>query len=427
MSKNAVIIHYDLSFAKLLSSDLSNIFSNTFEVQTIKDARSICSKNKIDFLICAVQLDDGNGINFCKEIKINDEYYKTQIVIIDDNYSEETRVESLTSGAIYYFSKDFALENMADSISNVYSMTNVVHGAGTVLLLHEDRLERNFIKGLLSLSDITTYDFESKDDAIAFIKENSVQISIFLIDEIFAEQSSSSFVQQIRKLRNYLNSPILVVADEIDVTTKYKLSLLGVTDFIIRPFDTCEFFLRLKIHLKMNYILEMLDAKNKLLAIKATTDELTGLFNRRFFWEMLQKEVNRSFRKKIVYSLVMIDIDNFKSINDTYGHMVGDEVLKAIAETLQKELRKSDTVARFGGEEFIILLPETDAQQAFYVADKVRSIIGSISFPEIKRKVTVSAGVADSSESDDYEALIVISDERLYKAKNTGKNRVVYD
>jgi two-component system cell cycle response regulator len=196
---------------------------------------------------------------------------------------------------------------------------------------------------------------------------------------------------------------------------------------MILPFDVCDFFIKLRTHIKLNYVMEMLEAKNKLLAIKATTDELTGLFNRRFFWEMLKKEDSRSKRQKSCYSILMADIDNFKNINDTYGHLHGDTVLQKIAEIFKKELRQSDTIARFGGEEFIILLPDTNAKQAAFVANKIRILISKTNFDNIINNVTMSIGIADSSETDSFESIILLSDERLYKAKNSGKNRVIYE
>ena len=123
----------------------------------------------------------------------------------------------------------------------------------------------------------------------------------------------------------------------------------------------------------------------------------------------------------------MCDLDFFKEVNDKYGHDIGDTVLKETAHVIKKTVRDSDIVVRFGGEEFILLLPDTGLHQAFIVADKIRKAVSDKNFEYFAESVTLSAGVAESAESEDHEALIMVADERLYKGKKTGKNRVVYD
>lgn len=153
-------------------------------------------------------------------------------------------------------------------------------------------------------------------------------------------------------------------------------------------------------------------------------DELTQLFNRRALNERLVEEFEKFYRHKNPFSITILDIDNFKNINDTYGHHIGDIVLKEISKTLSIELRKTEVLGRWGGEEFIILFPNTTADIAVKASEKIRKIIEAYAFTEVGT-VTSSFGVAQYMDSTSIEELLAQADQALYEAKHTGKNKVV--
>jgi two-component system cell cycle response regulator len=158
-----------------------------------------------------------------------------------------------------------------------------------------------------------------------------------------------------------------------------------------------------------------------------TVDGLTQIFNRRYFEETLDREISRCNRYGRELSLVLIDIDNFKRINDTYGHLAGDYVLKHLASTVRTKIRREDIFARFGGEEFAVLLPELDHKQAANVAEKTRKLVEkqTFKFDNQAITVTISLGVATFSEGQrDGTELVKAADARLYQAKQAGRNRV---
>jgi diguanylate cyclase (GGDEF)-like protein len=161
--------------------------------------------------------------------------------------------------------------------------------------------------------------------------------------------------------------------------------------------------------------------------ILAITDPLTDLFNRRHFETALEKEFKRTKRYHSPTSCMMIDIDHFKKINDEYGHHTGDEVLKEIAKIIKTSLREIDTVARWGGEEFIVLLPETTKENAFKAASRILESITGLKFSGVSRQLTVSIGIASIPDPsiDSIEKLIQVSDLALYEAKEKGRNRAV--
>jgi diguanylate cyclase (GGDEF)-like protein len=158
-----------------------------------------------------------------------------------------------------------------------------------------------------------------------------------------------------------------------------------------------------------------------------TVDGLTQVFNKRYFLESLEREVARSNRYRREMSLVMFDIDHFKKINDTYGHLAGDQVLKVMASTIKSKIRREDLFARYGGEEFSIVLPEIDGYNAQQFAEKIRRIVEQteFTFEGTRMEVTISMGVATlDAETSDAASLIKKADERLYEAKKAGRNCV---
>jgi two-component system cell cycle response regulator len=181
--------------------------------------------------------------------------------------------------------------------------------------------------------------------------------------------------------------------------------------------------------LERAHLFESIQVANERLEQLAITDSLTGLYNRRYFHDRFEHEFNRASRYRLPFSCVLFDIDDFKQVNDTYGHLVGDNVLKEVAQCMVASTRRVDILARYGGEEFVILLPQTDLHGAAIEAERVRAIMVQHSFSDVskERPVTISVGVAglDSDTMKTSSDLLRAADTALYEAKNRGKNRVV--
>jgi two-component system cell cycle response regulator len=227
------------------------------------------------------------------------------------------------------------------------------------------------------------------------------------------------------------NVPVLMLVDEDDTRAMTKGLELGVNDYIIMPVDYNEMAARVKTQIRRKKYQDLLKSNYQQTISRSITDELTGLYNRHYLSAHLDNLVRQSLNNNKPLSLIMLDMDHFKQVNDTYGHDIGDQVLKQLADVVIKTIRSADLAARFGGEEFVVLMPETDAVQAKDAAERIRRVIETttmkITHEKGEIKKTVSIGVAFLNEmGDSGHALLKRADEALYKAKHAGRNRIAY-
>lgn len=215
--------------------------------------------------------------------------------------------------------------------------------------------------------------------------------------------------------------PVIVLSGLQSSQDKVTAFDLGAVDYITKPFDLTELRVRVRAALRLQQLVQML-------AQRAQIDGLTGLWNRAFFDRRWSEEVARSVRHGRPLSVAMLDIDHFKSINDTYGHPAGDSVLQGVAKLLQRECRASDIACRYGGEEFALIMPDTTPTDSRNVCDRIRATLEGVSWPKHpERRITVSIGIAGTvgASTMTFENWIEAADKNLYTAKRSGRNRVV--
>jgi len=200
----------------------------------------------------------------------------------------------------------------------------------------------------------------------------------------------------------------------------------GADDYVVKPFDQHELRVRIRAGQRIVQLQsELLAAKQDLL-LQSRTDPLTGVLNRRAILSQIEIELSRAQREGKNLSLSMLDIDHFKKINDTYGHMVGDDVLREVVRRISAVIRKYDSLGRFGGEEFLIVIPGAEGAEAYAIGEKIRSVIGETAFfvDGSKIRVTVSQGVVTGDGNANVDDLMAMADKAMYQAKDNGRNRV---
>ena len=254
------------------------------------------------------------------------------------------------------------------------------------------------------------------------------KVDVVLCDVEMPGMDGFKFLAMVNARKELQDIPILLLTSHDETATKVKALEQGASDYLTKPCSPEELLARVKVHLKIKALQDNLKEKNQLLEKLAQTDPLTELHNRRHMMATLEAEFDRSSRVGSPFALLMIDLDNFKQVNDTYGHQLGDKVLQSTAWEIQAALRQYDTAARFGGEEFALLLPETSLKGANLVAERLRRNIHNIEFtgPLSKLRISVSIGVAvmPHEKIATISDLIRLADDALYAAKRSGRNRV---
>ncbi len=247
---------------------------------------------------------------------------------------------------------------------------------------------------------------------------NQSEFDLVITDVNMPKLSGFELCRQIRADERYSTLPVIFVSCRTSLRDKVTGFDLGADDYIGKPFDVEELLARVKAKM----------TRYNLTQKESSTDFLTGLLNRRGLEKKLSCEIDRSQRFKKTFSLAMIDIDHFKKVNDTYGHAVGDEVLKYVADGLSDKLRSIDTLSRFGGEEFVIIMPETALDGATPALERMRKKFVTGNFlgdDDISLNVTVSIGLAQyPSHGDTSAKLIESADAALYSAKRAGRNKL---
>ncbi|MGH8316298.1 MAG: diguanylate cyclase, partial [Steroidobacterales bacterium] len=234
---------------------------------------------------------------------------------------------------------------------------------------------------------------------------------------------------QVRALERTRNIPVLAVSEGDDNTRLARGLEVGVSDYLFRPIDKNELLARVRTQIRKKRYLERLRDNVQISIEMAITDALTGLYNRRYMETHISSLIEQAASRGKPLTVLVLDIDYFKSINDAYGHDAGDEVLREFALRIRKSIRGIDLACRYGGEEFVVIMPDTGLGVATMVAERLRRRIASepFSIQQADRtiEVTISVGIAALGRADDAASVIKRADQALYRAKRDGRNRVV--
>lgn len=298
-----------------------------------------------------------------------------------------------------------------------------------ILLVDDSHQERAAIKK--ALKGIFSTFIEAKD-GLAAIKSFVDEKPGFIITDVeMPSMNGYKLISTVRKMEDGKDVPIILLSDT-KVTLKKKLKgfNLGASDFLIKPYEEEELVARVKSLLRMRRLMLELKEKNTLLEKLSVTDDLTGLFNRRHFFESIKQHLALGQRHNFKITCMLMDIDYFKAINDTHGHIAGDEVLRKIGTLLNACKRDGELLARFGGEEFVMCLFNTDTKSSLKAAERFRKLIKSHDFSTDTfrniKNITMSIGIASCQQNAviTIDELLAAADKALYKSKADGRDRV---
>ena len=259
----------------------------------------------------------------------------------------------------------------------------------------------------------------SGQQALAYLAENPNTVDLILLDVIMPVMSGLDVLAKLKRDPLTEHIPVILVTANGDDKNVAEGLDMGAFDYIIKPYSLVVLLARVRAALREK-------ERQDLLEKWATTDPLTELMNRRHFFELAERELEQTRRSSRPLSFIMLDIDHFKEVNDNYGHLIGDLALIKLAKLLKQQLRKVDFCGRYGGEEFILCLPDTPASGALEVAERIRNEVSQISIEAAKDHpltFTISLGIAENKNDKNVEDILKRADSALYNAKESGRNQ----
>ncbi|MDO9289815.1 MAG: diguanylate cyclase [Thermodesulfovibrionales bacterium] len=300
-----------------------------------------------------------------------------------------------------------------------------------ILLVEDSKAQAGLIRDFLEKTGYEVIWAENGKSAIKIAKSKG--IDIILLDLVLPDISGNEVCRWLKLNEDTKGLPIIMLTVKDGLTDKVAGLEAGADDYLPKPYNEIELNARIYASLRTKALQDELRQKNHQLEdllrqveIMAITDQLTGIYNRRRLETVLQEEFRRTIRYKSPLACLMIDIDHFKRINDRFGHHTGDMVIKETAQIITECARDIDTVARWGGEEFLALFPQTKKEDALQPAVRIIKKVSEHKFSEISdEQITISIGIASAPDPsiDTEEKLIHASDMALYEAKKKGRNR----
>ncbi|MEO5805669.1 PleD family two-component system response regulator [Devosia sp.] len=454
MTARVLIVDDIPTNVRLLEARLTAEYFDVVTASSGQQALDICNTSDVDIVLLDVMMPEMDGFEVCKRLKASSKTHHIPVLMITALDQPSDRVKGLEVGADDFLTKpvdDVQLMARVKSLVRLKALTDELRAraltgqqiaiedairamdkisaeGGSILIVDTDARHAERIKNYLGTThkvDVLT------QPADAVFQVTGAHYELALVSMALEDFDPLRVCSQIRTLEHTRTLPIILMADEADRPRVVRALDLGVNDFISRPVERNELAARVKTQIRrQRYAMELRESVNSTMAM-AVTDDLTGLYNRRYFDRHLAMMLGKSQSQDRDMAVMMLDIDHFKSVNDAHGHDVGDAVLREFALRVKRNIRGVDLACRFGGEEFVVLMPDTDFRQAESVAERVRAAVADHGFDIAPGKalgVTVSLGVTlNESLSDTPESLLKRADVALYRAKREGRNRVVFD
>lgn len=374
-------------------------------------------------LVCLDLLsNDASNIDACRLLRKLPGYSQIPIVLVTSREDPRLTGEALRSGVTeVFFKSDLVLfksfvEGLAKQLQD-HSTLN-----GQILYVEDSHTTAHAIMSWIKPLGLEVDHFISGEDALESFRKKDYDL---VLTDVLLEGKMNG-IGLVREIRNSMHShiPILVISGFENPSRRLEVFRCGANDFVFHPVMREEFIARLKSLIYNKRLLDDAENQKKQMETLALTDQLTSLYNRHVLHEMAPKSLAEAARHNFPLSVIVLDIDNFKKINDSYGHLIGDNVLVKVGGAIRDFCRTEDFAARIGGEEFVVIMPHCSVENAFLRAEHLREQISQISTSGIG--VTASIGVADlaSSGVTDFDSIFSLADGAMYTAKTGGKNRV---
>ena len=440
---------------RLLEARLSAEYFDVVTTMSGQEALRICERAECDLVLLDVMMPDMDGFEVCRRLKTNPVTHHIPVVMVTALDQPSDRVRGLEAGADDFLTKpipELALIARVRSLARLKMVTDELRmraltsrdigiespereavadaGRGGRVLIVDDRAA-SYERIAVTLAVEHGVEVESNpSEALFHVADGNFDLVIVSLG--LENFDALRLCSQIRSLERTRTVPILAIIDPDSDARMVRGLEIGVNDYLMRPVDKNELLARVRGQVRKRRYTERLRDNVQISIELAITDALTGLFNRRYMENHLATLIEQASARGKPLAVLELDIDYFKSINDSYGHDAGDDVLRDFALRIKRSIRGIDLACRCGGEEFVIVMPETDMAVAAMVAERLRRRIAAepfvISQGQRSIPVTLSIGIAAlRGPGESAASLIKRADQALYRAKRDGRNRVVPD
>jgi two-component system cell cycle response regulator len=452
MTARVLVVDDILSNVKLLEARLSAEYFEVLTAHSGQEALDICDRERVDVVLLDVMMPGLDGFEVCRRIKLRRETHHVPVIMVTALDQPSDKVQGLEAGADDFLTKpvdDIALVTRVKNLARLKMLNDemtmrattsqqmglgpgslpakaLLGDGGRVLLVDDHQRWAARMADALAKTHDTLIE---PDLQAALAKLAEQNFDLLIVSLSLAKADGLRLCSQARSLERTRHLPIIILVEPGDEARLLRGLDMGVTDYLMRPIDRNEMLARVRTQIKRKRYSDFLRTRLEESVELAVIDSLTGLHNRRYMETHLKTLVTEAATSGRPLSVLMADIDYFKRINDTYGHDAGDAVLKEFAARFRRNTRSIDLACRLGGEEFVIIMPDTDITRATQVGERLRACIAEDSFEISAAKsirVTASVGLAALERWDDTpETIFKRADIALYAAKRDGRNRVM--
>ena len=404
---------------------VSQIFNNEgLVVRIASNCDEALDNETMDFVCTAYHLPCGlDGIKLAQLIRTTPKTKDVPVILLTSNQIDHSFDHAYYAGVTEIYNRSDINALSKDLKHSIQTKKNEINAQ--VLFIEDSKTVATMMKRQMESMKMTVEHFFSASEALEKFKESHIEFDIVITDLLVeGTLSGMGFVREIRKIipdRSKL--PILVISGFDDVTRRIELLNMGANDYIVKPIVKEELVARLSNLVTTKQLFDQVKMQQEQLFQLAMTDQLTGLYNRHSLVQLLPKYFSHSMRHSTPLSLLVLDIDHFKHINDNYGHSKGDDVLRKFGQLITTNFRSEDLIARYGGEEFVVIMANSTNKDAIEKAELLRTHIEQHLIEGLK--VTISIGVACADSHSNFEHMFNQADTALYHAKESGRNQTI--
>lgn len=451
MTARVLVVDDILPNVKLLEARLSAEYFEVLSAFSGPEALDILARERVDLVLLDVMMPGMDGFEVCRQIKAAVATHHIPVIMVTALDQPSDRIQGLECGADDFLTKpvdDIALVTRVKNLARLKmlndemlmrattsrqlglatdtSFEKALSGRSGRVLVVEDhpRSGARLIEPLAKLHDT----FLEADPQRALKTLTDYEFDVAIISLSLAKSDGLRLCSQLRSMERTRHLPLIILVEPGEDARLLRGLDMGINDYLIRPIDKHELLARVRTQIKRKRHSDFLRNRIEETVEQAVTDALTGLHNRRYMEHHLDTLVRESTRTGRNLSMLITDIDFFKHVNDTYGHDAGDAVLREFANRIRRNTRGVDLACRLGGEEFVIIMPDTETGRAYQIGERLRACIAAEPFfvsPEIAIRVTTSVGLATLEDSNDtWQTLFKRADQALYASKRSGRNKV---